>query len=329
MKSCKSGAGRRFGLGRSRLSLLVLAAAGLVSACGGGTEQIEPFVATRLIALGDESSVLTSEGKRYGINGLDATTGLLNCAANPIWVQSVASAFGLVFRECNPNNAATTTALMYASAGAKVADVRARIDAHFANGSIGPKDLVTLMVGANDVLELYGQYPAQSADSLLAEARARGRALADQVNRIARANGRIVIALVPDMGLTPFAIKEAQDKPGTLNRAQFISKLTEELNLEMTLNLINDGRLIGLVKTNDDQSGGIQTIVKFASGFGFANVVAAACQSTIAPTECTTKTLVTDASADTWLWATPTLLSPAGQQRLGSLAATRARSNPF
>ncbi|MCZ8074152.1 MAG: SGNH/GDSL hydrolase family protein [Paucibacter sp.] len=329
MKSCKPGAGQEIRHTRRWVAMLALAAAGVLSACGGGTQQIDPFVPTRIIALGDEASAITAAGKKYTINGLDATTGLLSCATNPNWVQILAGNFGLVFKECNPTNIATPTGIMYAAAGVKVADVRARIDAHFANGSFGPKDLVTVMAGTNDVLELYNQYPAQSSDSLLAEARARGKLLAQQVNRIADANGRVIVAVVPDVGLTPFAVKEAAAKPGALDRAKFLSSLTEELNLEMTINLKNDGRLIGLVKTNDDGSGGIQTIVKFASGFGFANVTAGACLTTVDITDCTTKTLVTDATVDTWLWANDVQLSPAGHQRLGSLALVRARNNPF
>lgn len=45
--------------------------------------------------------------------------------------------------------------------------------------------------------------------------------------------------------------------------------------------------------------------------------------------DCTSKTLVTDATTTTWLWANDTLLSPAGHNRLGSIAQTRALSNPF
>jgi hypothetical protein len=58
-------------------------------------------------------------------------------------------------------------------------------------------------------------------------------------------------------------------------------------------------------------------------------VTDAACLTTIAITDCTSKTLVTDGSGDTWLWASDTLLSPAGQARLGVLAQTRAKNNPF
>ena len=54
----------------------VVATAALVAACGGGTSQFEPFIAERVFAFGDDSSVLLSDGKRYGVNGLVTTTTL-------------------------------------------------------------------------------------------------------------------------------------------------------------------------------------------------------------------------------------------------------------
>lgn len=307
-----------------RIGSALLAAAAVLSACGGGTQQIEPFAPTRILAFGDESSVITAEGKRYGVNGLDATTGALVCTTNPVWVQSLATSFGMVFPQCNPDKLATPQGVMYATPGAKVADVKAKIDAHFATGSFGPKDLVTVMVGANDVLELYGQFPTQNQDTLINEARARGRALGDQVNRIANANGRIVLSTLPDMGLTPFAIKEKAAKVDT-DRAAFLSNLSNEFNVAMRLTIINDGRLIGLALLDES----VQAIAKFPAAFGYANVSTGVCLTTVAVQDCTTKTLVTDGSGDTWLWANDTLMSPSGQARLSLLAQTRARNNPF
>jgi len=313
----------KHGVSRLGCALLATAALTVLSACGGGTSQIEPFAPTRIIVFGDESSVITNEGKKYTVNALDATTGALVCASNPIWVQTLASAFtGLVFPQCNPNNVAVTNGLMYATVGAKVADVKTKIDAHFATSSFGPKDLVTVLAGANDVFELFGQFPAQSQDSLLAEARARGRALGEQVNRIANANGRIILSTLPDLGTTPVAVEADKLNAG---RAALLSKLSDEFNVAMRLAIINDGRLIGLVLLDES----IQAIARYPSAFGFANVVAPACLTTVATQDCTSKTLVTDASGDTWLWATDRLLSPAGQLRLGSLAQSRAVNNPF
>lgn len=321
MKSFKHGVSR---LGRA---LLAAAALSVLAACGGGTSQIDPFKPTRIISFGDESSVITNDGRKYTVNALDATTGLPVCATNPIWVQTLASAFGLVFSQCLPTGTTTPvtpSGLMYATAGAHVADVAAKIDQHFSSSSFGPKDLVTILVGTNDVLDLYTQFPAQSQATLMAAARERGKQLSDQINRIANANGRVIVSTLPDLGVTPFALKEKANHVD-MDRAALISSLSNEFNLGMRLNLINDGRLIGLVLLDET----VQAVARYPSAFGYSNVVGPVCLSTVGPLDCTTKTLVADGSGDTWLWATDRLFSPAGQARLGSLALSRASNNPF
>ncbi len=311
--------------GRYGRALLAATALSVLAACGGGTEQIEPFAPARIIALGDESSLLTAGGKKYTINALNATTSALECANNPIWVQVLASSFGLTFAECNPDKVAAPQGLMYAQAGAKVADVKLKIDTLLAAG-IGPKDLITVLVGVNDVMELYAKYPVQSKDELLAEARRRGQALGDQVNRLAKADGRIILSTLPDMGFSPRA---AIDNKVEAGRAQFLSDLTREFNLEMRVKIINDGRLIGLVLTDENS----QQIAKFPGAFGISNFVDAACLATPAMPDCTTKTLTPEATKDnswsSYLWATDRLYSPNGHVQIGRMAATRARNNPF
>ena len=320
MNSLKRGASRR----RGRVLLAVAVVAAVLSACGGGTSQIEPFAPTRIMAFGDETSTITAQGKKYTVNGIDATTLLPSCVVDPIWVQSLATGFGLTFPQCNPSNLAAPTGLMYATPGAKVADVKAKIDAHFSVSGFGPKDLAAVLVGANDVLELYGQYPAQSQASLIDAVKARGRALGDQVNRIVNAGGRVIIATLPDMGVTPFALKEKAAKVDT-DRAVLLSTLTTEFNTAMRLTIINDGRLIGLVLADE----AVQATVRYPAAFGYANVTDGVCLTPIAVPDCTSKPLVTGGSGASWLWATDTLLSPAGQARIGVLALTRAKNNPF
>ncbi|MCV2369540.1 SGNH/GDSL hydrolase family protein [Roseateles oligotrophus] len=319
MKSIQRSAGR---YGRALLSMAALA---MLAACGGGTEQIEPFAPTRIIALGDESSLITPEGKKYTINAVNATTGALECNSNPIWVQTLASSFSMVFPECNPDKVAAPQGLMRAQAGAKVAGVKSQIDTLLVAG-IGPKDLISVLVGANDVLELYAKYPAQSKEALLAEARARGKALGGQVNRLANANGRIILSTLPDMGFSPLAVIDGK-RDATLPK--FMSDLTREFNLEMRVEIINDGRLIGLVLTDENT----QVIAKYPSSFGISNFTDAACLATPAMPACTNATLTPEATKDnswnSYLWASDRLYAPAGHVQVGRMAATRARNNPF
>ncbi|MBW8847416.1 MAG: esterase [Burkholderiales bacterium] len=305
--------------------LAAVAAAALIAGCGGGgTAQIAPFSPTRVIAFGDESGAILQSGKKYTINGVNPDTLLVDCKLNAVWSQVLSGNFGMVFPQCNTDFEALPQGIMYAALGDKVADVQAKIDAHLSNDRFGPKDMVAIMVGVNDILELYRQFPAVSRDSLVNEAKARGKQLADQVNRIANANGRVLVSTIFDVGLTPFGQNEGQQQTD-IDRVTFLNDLSTAFNVSMRLNLLNDGRLIGLVLTDET----VQQIARFPTAFGYTNVTQAACRTDIALQDCTTNTLQADASATTWLWAGDTVLGPAAQQRIGSLFLSRARNNPF
>lgn len=307
------------------LALAAVAAAALLAGCGGGsTQQIDPFSPTRVIAFGDESAAILQSGKKYGVNGLNADTQLIDCRINPNWAQVLASGFGFVYPQCNNDFVALPQGIMYTVDGYKVADVRDKIDQHLSNDRFGPKDIVGIMVGVNDILELYRQFPQQSRDSLINEAKARGKLLADQVNRIANANGRVVVSTIFDVGLTPFAQKEKLQQTD-IDRAVFLDDLSTAFNTALRLNVLNDGRLVGLVLVDET----VQQISRFPAAFGYTNVTDAACRTDIARQDCTPNTLVTDANTTQWLWAGDTLLSPVAQQRIGTLVLSRAKNNPF
>ena len=301
-------------------------AVALLASCGGGT-QVERFVPTRVVVLGDENSVINTDGTKYTINGTVSATDLtLDCRVNPIWVQVLAGAYGFVFAQCNPA-AAAVTSVTYSSVGAKVADMAAQA------GQVGVfsgTDLVTILAGANDIVQQYARYPGVSEQQLGAELEATGAALAATVNAVADAGGKVLISTVPDMGLSPFAVAEKAAHVDT-DRAALLSRLTARLNAKLRANISNDGRRIGLLLADEM----VQTVVKFPSTYAYTNVTAAACLSTAALPACSTATLqaaTTDLAAAgsfTWLWADALHLSPGGHSRLGGLAATRAAGNPF
>ena len=275
------------------LALASVAAAALIAGCGGGsTQQIDPFAPTRVIAFGDESGTILQSGKHYGINGLNPDTKQVDCRLNPVWSQLLAAGFSFVYPQCNSDFVALPQGIMYAAAGVKVADVRDKIDQHLSNDRFGPKDIVGIMVGVNDILELYRQFPAQSRDSLINEAKARGKLLADQVNRIANANGRVVVSTIFDVGLTPFGQKEKQQQTD-IDRAIFLDELSTAFNTALRLNMLNDGRLVGLVLVDET----IQQIARFP---GRLRLQRRDRTRPAAPMllrqDCTTETLVPDAS---------------------------------
>ncbi|MBZ8141905.1 esterase [Rubrivivax gelatinosus] len=319
-----------FFLNRGRFLRRVLggvAIAAALVACGGGTSQYEEFHPGRVIVFGDENSLLTSAGKRWAINNVtvDSTTKVetFACKSNPIWVQRVASNYGFVFEQCNPDNG-NVQAFMRAADGALVADLQAQIDAQIAAGGFRSNDLTTVMIGANDILELYKQYPTRTSADLKAEAVARGKTLATQVNRLVDLGARILLSNVPDMGLSPYALNE-KSLNTDVDRAAFISDLVQAFNESLGTNIVIDGRYIGLVQSDVR----VQLMKKSPSSFELVNVKDAACLATAELPDCNTTTLVDKATNSNYLWADDWHLSTRAHYEIGGLAIKRAEDNPF
>lgn len=300
---------------------LALATVALLAACGGGTSTIDAFIPDTIVSFGDETSLLLPDGRRYGINGLTAEKAL-DCSLNPVWTQYLATQYALVFAECNPTNAADPKAKMRAAVGARAADLAGQVDAQLAAGGFSGNAMATVLIGANDVLALYEEFPTRSRAELLADARDLGELVGAQVNRLVDRDVRVIVATVPDQGLTPFALREKQDNTDT-DRAALLTSLTAEFNAGVRTTIVNDGRFVGLI-LGDEM---VQAMVKSPASFSLSNVTSPVC--TAAVPDCTTDTLITDGNASTWLWADDRYLAPNGQQRLGLLAASRAANNPF
>jgi outer membrane lipase/esterase len=324
----RSGTRGRWGRGGRALALLGLATLGglfALSGCGGGSTAQTAFKPERVIAFGDETSLLRSDGRKFAVNALN-TDDSIDCATNPIWVQTVATAYNYVFAECNPTASAEVKAFMRAAAGARADDVKTQIDAQVAlagaAGGVKAGDLITVLAGANDVLEQYALYPGRAEAELTTELRARGVRLADQVNRLVNLGAKVIVATIPDMGVTPFASAEKAAKTDT-DRAALLSRLSAAFNGRIRVNIINDGRVIGLVLTDEM----VQAMVISPPSFALGNSVDSAC--TAALPDCTTKTLKEGAGAGTYLWADATRMAHGGHARLGVLGSQRALNNPF
>jgi hypothetical protein len=294
---------------------LAMTTALLLASCGGG-DQVEPFVPTRILAFGDEYSVIDGQtGAKYTINFQADAMSATDCTQLPIWTQVLASHYGLPFPACK-GTATTTSSLILAQPDADVATVVQQIDNFLSNGQdhFSATDLVTVMAGLHDILALQGKITATYTQANAeADARVAGAALAAQVNRIAEAGGKVIIATVPRVGYTP---------QGRANAAA-LNAITDQFNEALRLNLINDGRRIGLVLADQN----IRTVVEAAT----INVTDPACNDPTPSnvTSCTSLTLVTGATAITHLWADNLHLSPVGHANIGSLAVARATRNPF
>jgi outer membrane lipase/esterase len=303
-----------------------------LAACGGGSDTQDPFKAKRVLAFGDELSYIESDGRKYSINAFKITdttttpptesTTELDCTRNPIWVQTVATGFGLAFDRCL-GTATTASGQILAQPGQKVADLPAQLAA-VQGDALNDNDLALMLVGMNDILELYARYPAEPASVLLDEARARGRVYGERINALALSGPAVVVLTVPDLGLTPFA-RAQNTSSGDPGRSNLLSELTAAFNNRMSVTLINDGRLIGLIFTDIET----QNLFRFPGNFGLANVLDAACQPTAVVPDCRTNTLVTGATSAGNMWADDLRPGPTVQARMGTLAEFRAKNNPF
>jgi len=300
--------------------LVTAATLALVVSCGGATTQYEPFVPQRLFAFGDESSALTGTGRRYGVNGLDAQ-GNFDCTLQPIWVQQVAGFYGFSFAECNPTGQ-EPKAKMLAAEGTRVADLTAQIEAVVAAGGFRGTDFALVLVGTNDILELYRQYPGRDRQSLLDEAGERGIALGRIVNRLIALQAKVIVSTVPDVGLTPYALAERAAN-FDIDRAAMLTDLSNAFNGQLGVTILLDGRYVGLMQTDL----GLKQIATSPGSYGFSNITSGIC--TVVLPLCTTATLVEGGEPNQYLWSDDTRLAPGGQNRMASLALDRATRNPF
>jgi outer membrane lipase/esterase len=313
-----------FGTGRCALLAAVLAST-LLASCGGGN-QVQTFAASRVISFGDESSVINADGSKYTVNALvaDSTTAL-DCASSPIWNQTVAAVYGLVFPQC-AGTVVDPSSRIRATVGATVADVSGQIDAQLTDGGFVDGDLVTVFVGVNDVLAQFGRYTTDGSDASLAAMDAAGTALAGQVNRLASLGAKVLITTIPEMGRAPAA---GDRTVGSTNaNPAILSLMSQHFNDALLAGLTNDGHKIGLIQL-DSFVNAVDNAVIAGASVTYTNTSLAACQTTAPAPTCTSNTLVPEAVGTVWLWADDRHLSAVGHSSLSSLAVTRAQNNPF
>jgi len=314
-----------------RAALAGVALVAGLAACGGGTSQYEVFVPQRLLVFGDDTSALTPTGQKYTINGYrtvnngdGTTTSVADCSVLPNFAQTMANSYGFVFAECNPNSVDVTKARMLASAGAKVADIGVQIDSQVSTGGFYDGDLATVLAGANDIIELYQQYPVRNEADLTNELGNRGKALAQQINRLVAYGARVIFVTVPDMGLTPYALQQRSEFTDT-DRAALLTRLTAAFNQQLGVNVLLDGRYVGLVQADVST----EAMVRSPGSYSLINVTDPACQDSAPLPDCDTTTLVEGATGSNYMWADSLTPGYAVGQQIASLAIARARSNPF
>ncbi len=264
----------------------LVAVAALLTACGGGTEQVESFVPARLLVLGDDTSVIVdngaADGFKYSINDRRGSSAG-KCLLQPTFTQSVAAYYGMVFAECNPT-AATPKAFIHAQVGALAGSATNGLQAQVAAiTGLGNTDMVTVMIGTNDMISAYEQVRdgGLSEAQALAAVEAAGRNAASAISGILATGARALVFTAPDLSLSPYAKAQELVRPGAKALLQRLASGSDGIggfNGALRINITPvDGRLWGLILIDDT----VSVMAEFPQSYlsSPANAVDAACSS--------------------------------------------------
>ena len=246
-----------------------------------------------------------------------------------MWTQILGATFNFVFEECNPS-VRPVTAFLYAVPGAKAADFVAQLaEARVVHGAFGCNDLMSVLIGANDVIELFEVYlqsPSSStANDATNELTARGARLGKAITALTDNNGpNIVVSTIPMMNLTPYARALARLRP-EINAQNVLQQFSNAFNTALRVNIPNDGSRWGLVELDAILSAGSNN----PEDYGLDNVSQAVCAADLPNCNNTAADLVPNGNPRTWLWASDLWMGWEAHERLGSFARTRAQDNPF
>jgi hypothetical protein len=309
----------------------------LLASCGGGEQKVA-FEPTRYLVFGDEMSVLTrpgSNGLKYTVNAVDSdgeATCNTNTSSQParLWTQVVASAFDFVFEECNPS-AQTPNGFIYARPGAKSADFVTQLAAARAvHGSVGCNDLMSVLIGTNDVIDLfetqYLAHPTSStAQAVTNELSARGARLGRAITELTANNGsNILVSTIPLINQTPYGLRQDALHPGK-NVQSVLNDFSTAFNTALRINIPNDGSRWGLVELDAL----INAAVRNPGNYGITNWTVGVCAVELPNCNNVAADLVSGGNALTWLWASDRWIGWKAHENLGSFARQRARGNPF
>jgi phospholipase/lecithinase/hemolysin len=204
---------------RTLKALCTVVAAALLSACGGASSTVDPFVATRVIAFGDGFNNVDANG-----SGL-STVRTTDTAATPIVYVTddtiagrIAARYGIVVKPVTAtggaNPLAATGGFSYATANARVSDVATattgQIDTFLASagGAVAKKDLIIIAVGNWDI------YYAVIAGATSMDANT--TALVAAIQRLTSAGAEHVVVMPPiNMARTPWATTYVTAHPST------------------------------------------------------------------------------------------------------------------
>lgn len=208
---------------RTLKALCAVVAAALLSACGGASSTVDPFIATRVIAFGDGFNFV--DGNGAGLSTVQTGETDITIAGR------IAARYGIVVKQVSgAHPLAATGGFSYATANARVADVNTQITAFLnAAGTVSKKDLIVIAVGNWDIYDatLSG---ATSMDSVTT-------ALVASIQRLTNAGAEHIVLMPPiNMSRTPWATAYVTAHPSTTR--SMIQNLSNSANTSFNFTLL-------------------------------------------------------------------------------------------
>jgi phospholipase/lecithinase/hemolysin len=277
-------------------------------------------------------------------------------AANRLWIQVLANAYGLSYASDCPGND-IGGAITYAAAGDRSAQTIVKINNNL--GNVDSATLATVLAGQHDVLDQYkalydvATEPTEAA-ILAAEANLKGlgQQLGQAVNGLAFRGAKVLLSTLPDLSYSPrvqYNPDNTTPRTDATLRAAVMRRLVIAFNAGMFSDngVRGDGHAIVVVKAFELT----RDMSRSPTSFGLINGTQAVCDvnalrridatATVAATNtssdlkyCNDLTLVAGSTSTAptsynYLWALDTWLSPAGHASLGNLAYQRADGDTF
>jgi phospholipase/lecithinase/hemolysin len=217
-------------------------AAAMLSACGGASSTVEPFVATRVIAFGDGFNYVDNNGSGVStVQTTDVTASPIVYVTDDTIAGRIALKYGLVVKQVSgagSTSLAATGGFGYATASARVADVDTQIQnfLHDVGGTVAKKDLIVISVGNWDIKA------AVASGTPVADIDTATTNLVTAIQRLTAAGAEHVVVMPAiNMARTPWARTTPNGK--TLAQIEQLSITTES---SPNLNSFNSSLLLKL-----------------------------------------------------------------------------------
>ena len=276
-------------LSRILKALSALVAVALLSACGGATSTVDPFVATRVIAFGDGFSYVNASGA--GLSTVQTGETDITIASR------IAARYGIVVKDVATGPAlAATGGFSYASATAKVSDVATQINTFLtaAGGVVAKKDLIIITVGNWDIKAAAAMNDTAAIDTATT-------ALVTAIQRLTNAGAeRVLVIPSTNMSRTPWATTFIAANPGVTRATiqNLSNSASTSFNYKLSIKLgtayTQDRRPVLLLDPTTDFNtfaGSVDvngTAVANYSGVSLTNLSTAVCAASSPAAGCTT-----------------------------------------